>query len=220
MRQGLQIHDRTVACPHFSFPSSLLLQQAVLHCFFKSRGYTQSECVLLEMLVEAQSQASDTAGDLRTVISKRILWELETSPMEELVELILNTRATVRRLQHNNSLNDQQRSVCGNFYARIQANVPSSYLPCGAECRHRQSARLKHKPYRSRHSRMALTASACTLHRIPLTAAPDQPDHVCAAQVPHQASGRCGPRHRGVCRLALLGIMGLRTRTIVLAVKA
>ena len=93
--------------------------QAVLHCFFKSRGYTQSECVMLEMLAEAQALPDDmnnttSASDnlLAGFVSKRIRWELDASPMDELVELVLNTRATIRRLQHNKSLNDQQRSVC------------------------------------------------------------------------------------------------------------
>jgi hypothetical protein len=82
------------------------LSEAVLHCFFKSRGYTQAECVLLEMLVEAQVHPGATFAPPR-----RVVWELDNAPHEDLAELILNTRATMRRIRANTALDDGQRAV-------------------------------------------------------------------------------------------------------------
>lgn len=85
--------------------------QAVLHCFFKSRGYSQSECVLAEMLVEAQTGKRKAAA-LQKVVSKRVEWELDNAPYEELAELILNTRSSMRRIRGNTLISEQQQDVC------------------------------------------------------------------------------------------------------------
>lgn len=61
------------------------------------------------MMVAAQSRKDSSSAS--EFVSNRMVWEMDNAPYEELVELILNTRATVRRVRANPSLSEQQRQV-------------------------------------------------------------------------------------------------------------
>lgn len=136
-------------------PVGCAQRQAVLHCFFKSRGYSQSECVLGEMLVEAQT-GKRKAPALQKVVSKRVEWELENAPYEELAELILNTRSSMRRIRGNSLITEEQQDVCSTVRllrdrlpihvllptAPAQpCDICAAYLPCQAAGRCGQNQR-------------------------------------------------------------------------------
>ncbi|KNC84851.1 hypothetical protein SARC_02933 [Sphaeroforma arctica JP610] len=83
--------------------------EATLHCYMKYKGFSQSECVIMEHLIEAQANPR-TGGDL-TVKPRRVGWELANAPREELIELTLNTNVTQRRIRERRELSDAQREV-------------------------------------------------------------------------------------------------------------
>eukprot|EP01134_Creolimax_fragrantissima_P007686 CFRG7686T1 len=80
--------------------------EAVLHCYMKFKGFSQSECVIIEHLVEAQLTPNNVNINIKP---RRVGWELANAPRQELIELTLNTNVTQRRIRERNNLSHEQR---------------------------------------------------------------------------------------------------------------
>eukprot|EP00124_Ichthyophonus_hoferi_P002376 Ihof_evm5s159 gene=Ihof_evmTU5s159 len=93
------------------------LPEAVLHCYFKSRGYTPAECILLEVLFIAQ-KTKGTVNPL-SLVPKRIEWQLKQATYEELGEYILNTHNSIRRIEANTELTDTHKMFFQSLTAHI-----------------------------------------------------------------------------------------------------